>query len=178
MIRRPPRSTLFPYTTLFRSSDSDIWHRRPSWATETVEALQHYRFIQPWSDAYDLGPNDEHLNHFKSFCYQWMHGKKLIPDRHGWKNPYADKYPHPGYCWASTRRVLEYPGGLFELGGMGASDHAMALALIGKAEHSAPRGSNPTYIEALKTWQNRLMPAVNGRIGFVHGTIEHHFHGA
>src|SRR3712207_7754562 len=25
MIRRPPRSTLFPYTTLFRS-DSDLWH--------------------------------------------------------------------------------------------------------------------------------------------------------
>src|SRR2546430_10188276 len=24
MIRRPPRSTLFPYTTLFRSRDSDI----------------------------------------------------------------------------------------------------------------------------------------------------------
>src|SRR3712207_8812928 len=24
MIRRPPRSTLFPYTTLFRSDDSDI----------------------------------------------------------------------------------------------------------------------------------------------------------
>src|SRR5260370_15944588 len=25
MIRRPPRSTLFPYTTLFRSSDPDIF---------------------------------------------------------------------------------------------------------------------------------------------------------
>src|SRR3712207_7979492 len=24
MIRRPPRSTLFPYTTLFRSEDSDV----------------------------------------------------------------------------------------------------------------------------------------------------------
>src|SRR3712207_7339613 len=24
MIRRPPRSTLFPYTTLFRSSDADV----------------------------------------------------------------------------------------------------------------------------------------------------------
>src|SRR5262245_64202595 len=24
MIRRPPRSTLFPYTTLFRSQDSDV----------------------------------------------------------------------------------------------------------------------------------------------------------
>src|SRR2546430_13914038 len=25
MIRRPPRSTLFPYTTLFRSTSGDIW---------------------------------------------------------------------------------------------------------------------------------------------------------
>src|SRR5436309_8034189 len=25
MIRRPPRSTLFPYTTLFRSMDEDRW---------------------------------------------------------------------------------------------------------------------------------------------------------
>src|SRR5256886_17509586 len=25
MIRRPPRSTLFPYTTLFRSKSSPIW---------------------------------------------------------------------------------------------------------------------------------------------------------
>src|SRR2546430_3265897 len=27
MIRRPPRSTLFPYTTLFRSSAADPWRR-------------------------------------------------------------------------------------------------------------------------------------------------------
>src|SRR3989442_5077151 len=26
MIRRPPRSTLFPYTTLFRSYDLGAWH--------------------------------------------------------------------------------------------------------------------------------------------------------
>src|SRR3712207_9051357 len=25
MIRRPPRSTLFPYTTLFRSVDNNVW---------------------------------------------------------------------------------------------------------------------------------------------------------
>src|SRR5438552_14985860 len=29
MIRRPPRSTLFPYTTLFRSRDDDPSPRRP-----------------------------------------------------------------------------------------------------------------------------------------------------
>src|SRR3712207_8432741 len=27
MIRRPPRSTLFPYTTLFRSADERVLHR-------------------------------------------------------------------------------------------------------------------------------------------------------
>src|SRR5256885_7483220 len=30
MIRRPPRSTLFPYTTLFRSSDNDTVHAEAS----------------------------------------------------------------------------------------------------------------------------------------------------
>src|SRR5438067_3517337 len=29
MIRRPPRSTLFPYTTLFRSNRCGGWPRRP-----------------------------------------------------------------------------------------------------------------------------------------------------
>src|SRR5262245_66125289 len=29
MIRRPPRSTLFPYTTLFRSGDDRLHRRRP-----------------------------------------------------------------------------------------------------------------------------------------------------
>src|SRR5436190_11702716 len=27
MLRPPPRSTLFPYTTLFRSHDTTTWHR-------------------------------------------------------------------------------------------------------------------------------------------------------
>src|SRR2546430_6386930 len=34
MIRRPPRSTLFPYTTLFRSRSLEIDQRRPARRTE------------------------------------------------------------------------------------------------------------------------------------------------
>src|SRR2546429_3253254 len=33
MIRRPPRSTLFPYTTLFRSSESVLYARRKGTVT-------------------------------------------------------------------------------------------------------------------------------------------------
>src|SRR2546430_13139852 len=32
MIRRPPRSTLFPYTTLFRSHLVEWWHASPALA--------------------------------------------------------------------------------------------------------------------------------------------------
>src|SRR2546421_5798875 len=43
MIRRPPRSTLFPYTTLFRSYRSVLWcelatGRRPKTACESIGA--------------------------------------------------------------------------------------------------------------------------------------------
>src|SRR3712207_6974562 len=37
MIRRPPRSTLFPYTTLFRSSGGTRWWNGQAW-TEHVQA--------------------------------------------------------------------------------------------------------------------------------------------
>src|SRR2546430_15926939 len=38
MIRRPPRSTLFPYTTLFRSADLVLVGRRPASLPSTLAA--------------------------------------------------------------------------------------------------------------------------------------------
>src|SRR3712207_7298478 len=44
MIRRPPRSTLFPYTTLFRSGVSDAEHARiAALAEQDVAALERVR---------------------------------------------------------------------------------------------------------------------------------------
>src|SRR3712207_9018520 len=44
MIRRPPRSTLFPYTTLFRSLDEEgtrLYEKlRDFWATDVAYALE------------------------------------------------------------------------------------------------------------------------------------------
>src|SRR3712207_7534385 len=42
MIRRPPRSTLFPYTTLFRSSVEGLLNPRPAAAAD-ADALLHQR---------------------------------------------------------------------------------------------------------------------------------------
>src|SRR3712207_8937080 len=40
MIRRPPRSTLFPYTTLFRSWDLRCRHRLPETAVADMRPLR------------------------------------------------------------------------------------------------------------------------------------------
>src|SRR6266581_2426057 len=48
MIRRPPRSTLFPYTTLFRSADR-CWPRRgrsTSWSTMSARSEEHTSELQ------------------------------------------------------------------------------------------------------------------------------------
>src|ERR1051326_3896878 len=50
MIRRPPRSTLFPYTTLFRSISS-AWtrHRMPSCATSCATTATKRKSMPRWS---------------------------------------------------------------------------------------------------------------------------------
>src|SRR2546426_5195409 len=49
MIRRPPRSTLFPYTTLFRSERG---HRPPRWCRRPVACLLQ---LQPDVDIHQDG---------------------------------------------------------------------------------------------------------------------------
>src|SRR2546430_8734458 len=53
MIRRPPRSTLFPYTTLFRSQRGD-WHhllvRDPTGAPRHMRSEEHTSELQSQSN--------------------------------------------------------------------------------------------------------------------------------
>lgn len=155
--------------------DADVFFEKAGWAAETVHALQLYRWIQPWTQAIDRGPNGEVMAVHTSFAHQYEAGAPLQPDKQGWKS--YGVYPHPGFAHASTRRVLEYTGGLFELGGMGAADHAMCLALVGKVANSAPKTINPRYQEHLERWQERIQTAVHGRIGYVPNVVSHRFHG-
>ncbi len=168
-----------PDARYIATSDSDIFHRRASWAAETVQALQHYDVVQPWSDAYDLGPNDEHIQHHVSFCRQYLNGQPVAPRGPKWwkfsGGPYD--YPHSGYVWAWTRQALDWLGGLFEVGGMGSGDHHMALALAGQGTSSLPGGCSAPYREHVMRWQARALAHINGNIGYVPGTIEHRFHG-
>src|SRR5256885_7022997 len=60
MIRRPPRSTLFPYTTLFRSKESGVTFTTPmtSGLSSDKEKLPHCRFTR----------SEEHTSELQSPC--------------------------------------------------------------------------------------------------------------
>src|SRR5256885_12732383 len=60
MIRRPPRSTLFPYTTLFRSRDRSTFGRRHMPVPRLRNVLRHLNCILPRSE--------EHTSELQSPC--------------------------------------------------------------------------------------------------------------
>src|SRR2546429_9488505 len=62
MIRRPPRSTLFPYTTLFRSSTLGKCHGHPQLGT--VEETLRRRSRNPESDH--SSRSEEHTSELQS----------------------------------------------------------------------------------------------------------------
>src|SRR4051794_41697262 len=68
MIRRPPRSTLFPYTTLFRSADGE----QPRHVRSRAEALRPRR---------DRGRSEEHTSELQSpvhlVCRLLLEKKKI-----------------------------------------------------------------------------------------------------
>jgi hypothetical protein len=155
--------------------DADIRFRKPDWAAETVHALQQYDVVQPWSDCYDLGPDDDHLHVHRSFCRLWADGRPIV------QGPNAlDGYQfgHPGYAWAFTRQALDWLGGLIETASLGAADHHMALALIGRVTDSIPGTISANYKKPMLQWQARAMRHIAGNISYVPGTIEHFWHGA
>src|SRR2546426_6804251 len=70
MIRRPPRSTLFPYTTLFRS---ELFDRKPGW-DEVAAILQPLNCLQ---DRKSTRLNSSHLViSYAVFCLKKK--KKII----------------------------------------------------------------------------------------------------
>ncbi|MFO1081855.1 MAG: hypothetical protein U1E23_14650 [Reyranellaceae bacterium] len=161
-----------PEAKYIATVDADVFFRKRYWAAETVHELQHHCVVQPWSDCYDLGPHDEHLAVHRSFCRLVFDGE---PMQMVHKAPY--RFGHPGYAWAWRRGTLDALGGLIEMAALGAGDHHMALAMIGKADRSLPGGIHPNYRQAVMAWQERATAHVAGNIGHVDGTIEHRWHG-
>src|SRR3712207_7248067 len=82
MIRRPPRSTLFPYTTLFRSSEgghimtvrdlglvSQVFDEAKLKALNGDMAVGHVRYSTTGSSAWENARSEEHTSELQSRQY-------------------------------------------------------------------------------------------------------------
>src|SRR2546425_8356905 len=78
MIRRPPRSTLFPYTTLFRSVGAQMYYDRthrdiPGTFGEDLDIydvdLQQRALLARHDVVWGVGRSEEHTSELQSLAY-------------------------------------------------------------------------------------------------------------
>src|SRR2546425_4683878 len=74
MIRRPPRSTLFPYTTLFRSRlvmqrGAQVAFRHPEFPSQAVGSPRGRRGGWPAAAIRQLARSEEHTSELQSLAY-------------------------------------------------------------------------------------------------------------
>src|SRR2546425_1412229 len=69
MIRRPPRSTLFPYTTLFRSISAAIWIGKFHAVNEERLLSPRLKFLHRYDRKYYMGRSEEHTSELQSLAY-------------------------------------------------------------------------------------------------------------
>ena len=155
--------------------DADVSFRNKSWATDTIHGLQTYKLLQPWDACYDLGPDGGHMELHRSFGWAYTTGKAIVQGPNAKPGGYL--FAHPGYAWAMTREAYIAVGGLIDTAILGAADHHMALASIGRAQDSIPGNISAAYKAPIMLWQERAVRHLNDRVGYIPGTIEHVFHG-
>src|SRR2546427_6753256 len=101
MIRRPPRSTLFPYTTLFRSYESFsqiLAHHQTGRAISSSRGQLRGRLrdSEPWQRGGSTGRSEEHTSELQSqsnlVCRLLLEKKKKTRTR------CSDQYKHADNC--------------------------------------------------------------------------------
>lgn len=162
--------------------DADVLFSKPDWADGTVQALQHYDWIQPWSQAIDLDSNHEVLAQHEAFLHSYLLGRELPQVCGGY---YYGGKPrgrfhtwHPGYAGACTREAFDAVGGMMDWAILGSGDSYMAYALIGEINRAIPAGVHPRYRQLAEEWQDRAESSIRRNIGVQRGLLLHYFHGA
>lgn len=140
-----------------------------AWWKETVQQLQHYKVVQLFQTALDLGPNGQTLKTHTSFAYKYLQGHSFANDY------YANG--HPGFAWAMRREAFEATGGFIDWGILGSGDRHMCTGWVNQIEHSLNHKCSPAYWRKLLDWQALSERNIRRSMGLVPGTIIHHWHG-
>jgi hypothetical protein len=150
--------------------DADLTFLNTNWVNDTISKLQSNDVIQLFQTCINMGPNGESFKIDKSFCY--MHKTSKYP----WTQKHTYGFWHPGYAWACTKDAYNCMGKLIDYAILGAGDHHMALALIGKVRLSHPNKIHDNYKNRLIEFEERCIKN-KLKLDYINGSIIHHWHG-
>lgn len=179
--------------------DGDVQFTNTDWVQETLHQLQTHHIVQLFQNAVDMGPTGEVLQVHQGFASQyinrapkywetqWTSKWTGVPLNAAFDSPvYYDlavkdglkgAYWHSGYAWAANREAINAMGGLLDWAVMGSGDHHMAMSWIGDGRYSVPGKAPQAYLDAVLAYQTRCERDIKRDIGFVTGTLLHHWHG-
>lgn len=155
-------------------SDCDVHFRDPHWAQGALRALQRYNVLQPWSHCADLDFHGGIYQSHTSFGFLHAIRKKKWHGRG--KDGY--EYAHTGFAWCCTRYFWENIKKLPDWCIVGSGDHHFAWGLIGLIDETIHGKCTEDYRLICREWQKMALHACGGIVGFIHGTIEHYWHGS
>src|SRR3712207_7235745 len=100
MIRRPPRSTLFPYTTLFRSPTVEYFAKQVIAQRRQVDGRHEYKQVRARRKKHR---SEEHTSELQSrqylVCRLLLEKKKILCNLFHCYVTYTDKqYTYINYC--------------------------------------------------------------------------------
>jgi len=154
--------------------DGDFNFNRHDLGLEAIQELQHYDWVQLFSQYTDLGPNNEVIRTTPGFAYAYAHGLNINGkplNNYGWPGS-------PGGAWAFRRESFSRCGELLETCILGSADHHMALGLVGwTKEHPDTHKCGNAYARSIRIWQERAYRVVQANIGYVRCHATHGFHG-
>lgn len=152
--------------------DADTMFARPNWVGEAIHQLQHFKFLQLFSQAYDLGPNYEMSKTPRtSFVDSRLAGAPL--DNTG----YSGGRGATGLAWAARRDAWDAVGGLMDFCVLGSADWHMAHALFGLGKTSVPGGLTDDYSARIQQWEDRATRYIRQNVGVMQGLVLHYWHG-
>lgn len=158
--------------------DADVMFVRPDWVQETIHELQHYRMIQMFSHAQDVGPDFQPMQMHTGFVYNYKNcGSSTDMRKTCLDEQVANVTGHPGYAWAARRETIDQLGGLLDFAVLGSGDNHMARSLAGMIDTTFYTGMTDNYRILLLQWQARCKQVVNGNFGYLKTTINHYWHG-
>jgi len=152
--------------------DADVQFLNPHWAEETMEQLQHYDFVQMFSEYVNLGPDHQVLNSATGFVAAHLNAPWVRDTRYagGLKGT-------TGLAWAARREALNKIGGLIDWCITGSGDWHMAYCFQGRGVEISQGWLSGGYRTLLQKFQDNCDKYIHKNVGFVKGTAVHYWHG-